>query len=109
LAKLKKKRNTIKKRLETSLDSTFFVSFVGEYVDIISKFVTATSKTTMTGVISGFLLDIDEKFYYLSDDGQVVSRAIKCEDVMAIEIVQQKTIHDIALERLEIVDKNDAN
>jgi hypothetical protein len=108
MAKVKKKCAT-KKRSESSLDSTFFVSFVGEYVDVISKFLSGSTKSTLTGVISGFLLDLDDKFYYLSDDGQTVSRAIKSEDVMAIEIVQQKTIHDIALEQLEIVDRNDAN
>ena len=83
----KKPQSKTTKKLMTKLDpstdpsSTFFLSFVGEYVEIICKGATTTTEIGVFPiVVNGYLLDLDEKHLYLSDDGQSVSRAVKKED-----------------------------
>lgn len=110
MKKIKKKQSKtkIQKIDDSSPTSTFFLSFVGEYVEIICKEISSTTEIgTIPLVINGFLLDIDDNYLYLSDDAQSVSRAIKKADYSVIEIVKQYNVLDEALKRVEIPDNPD--
>jgi hypothetical protein len=85
---------------ETSLESTFFASFVGEYVEIVCKVVGATKEITLPVVVNGFLLDIDDDFYYLSDNGTEVSKAVRKDGLIIIEVAKQKTPEEEILDNL---------
>ena len=100
MAKTKKKKR-IQPVDDSSPNSTFFLSFVGEYVEVVCKEITSTTEIGIIPlVVTGYLLDIDDKFLYLSDDAQNVSRAIKKSDYSVIEIVKQTTPEEEALNRM---------
>lgn len=97
---LKKKKAKKIKRLQpvkqsSIMDSTFFSVFIGEYVEIIAK-TGLTDKVPV--IVQGYLLDIDDDFYYLADDGNSVSRALKRSELCVIEIAKTKTLFDEILE-----------
>lgn len=105
---LKKKK--LAKREETSLDNTFFTTFIGEYVEVICSRGVTYQNETVPVVTSGFLLDVDNEFYYLSNDGQAVSAAVKKSDVSVMEIIQQKSYAEHVLEQTKIPqNKDDGN
>lgn len=99
--KASKKKKVIK-REETSLENTFFASFIGEYVEVICSRGISYNNNTVPVSTSGFLLDVDEEFYYLSQDGQSVSSAVKKVDVTVMEIVNQQSFATQVLQEVEV-------
>lgn len=87
---------------DTSPNSTFYASFIGEYVEIICK----QTRTLETGIfpviVSGYLLEIDDKHLYLSDDAQNIARLVKREDYITIEIAKEQTQEDYVLSTVSI-------
>lgn len=110
MKKRKVTKKKVAKRKETSLENTFFTTFIGEYVEVICNKGIHYNDHTVPVATSGFLLDVDEEFYYLSQDGQSVTSAVKKIDVTVIEIINQKTIEDQLLEQAKVPEnKEDGN
>ena len=85
----------------------FFMTFVGEFVSILSTMDKTAMVQTEEGIVEesiplvfqGYMLDMDDEYYYLGETQREVNRAIKKTSVNAIEIADQ---HD---EFSEILDK----
>lgn len=93
---MKKKKST---KDQTSLESTFFTSFVGEYIVIICKILGEHgSGLKLPVTVTGYLLDIDDDFYYLSDDGINVTRAVRKTEILTVEVHDEKTPEQEILE-----------
>lgn len=108
MKKKTKKKKQLQHHKDTSPQSTFFLSFVGEMVEIMCK---GSATTTEVGVfpviVQGYLLDIDDDHLYLSDDGQNIARAVKRQDYVAIEIVQQVTEMEEKLRNISVPEDRD--
>jgi len=111
--KAPKKKQTTVKNDDTSPKSTssFYLIFIGEYVEIICSGPSTTTEMGVFPIIAnGFLLDLDEKFLYLSDDAVTVARAIRRDNVVTVEIVKQVGPLEQALMDTEVPsDKNEGN
>lgn len=98
--KLYNMKKKLKKRKKPStIDSTFFSIFIGEYVEIVARH---SLTDTVPLVMEGYLLDMDDDFYYLSDDANSICRAIRKDDLSAIEIANTKTVFDELLKQTPI-------
>jgi hypothetical protein len=62
----------------------FWTTFIGEYVEILCKY--ETSERMPLSVI-GYLLDIDDIYYYIGAGPLQVESALKKEDVCFISII----------------------
>lgn len=103
MKKPRKKKKTIQLNDDSNPSSTFFLSFVGEYVELVCKnVITHTEVGVMPLIVTGYLLDVDETHLYLSDDMQNVVRAIKREDYAVIEIAKSMTDAERVLSELNI-------
>lgn len=107
MVKDKKSPEDIQLKNETSLDNVFFSTFVGENVEMICKGVNDVSANGIAFVIQGILLDIDEVYYYLSDDGNSIARAIKKSEVSFIEIAKSNNEYQRLLESFEVNGKKE--
>src|SRR5574343_512079 len=76
----------------------FFMTFVGEFVSVLSTMEHTAMMQTEEGmveetapmILQGYMLDMDEEYYYLGETQMNVSRAIKKSSVNAIEITDRK-------------------
>ena len=74
--------------------SAFFLSFVGEYVQVISSFQMAHPEE-MEGaglplMIEGFVLDADDDYIYLGPDPEEgIKQAIKKDFVVFVQALEQ--------------------
>jgi len=92
--------------------NVFFETFCGELVEIVQDFdITSSFKVDQEGhmqevrmpmTVSGFLMDIDDVFVYLSNDGAEVNQAIPMDTIKHIGIVEVKS------EMEEMLDEADA-
>lgn len=72
---------------------TFLLSFIGEYVNIVTDIMIAEYTNTEEGAVEqnapmvsrGFLLDIDSDYIYLGEDPFEVTQAIKKKRVVLIQ------------------------
>lgn len=90
-------------------DQLFFGVFVGELVEILCRQQTTTEIGVFPLVVSGYLLDVDRKYLYLSDDCKNIIRAVKRVDHVTIEIVKEESQIDSLLNALPIGTPEDAN
>ena len=83
---------------KTTRPESFFISFIGEYVQIITnvKFSNglAASKNSFDAanlplIIEGFLVDSDEMYVYLSPDNSEIKQAVKNDVIVYIHIPEQ--------------------
>jgi hypothetical protein len=71
--------------------SSFYLTFVGEYVQIITdvKFNSAGSPNKQAGaplIIEGILMDADDQYVYLSQDGSEIRQALKSDVIVYVQI-----------------------
>lgn len=84
-----------KKPPETTL---FFNIFVGEFVELTTKLYIKAMIDSDEGhtvqempvTIQGYLLDQDEKYFYIGDGPGAIETAVEIPTVAAITIVKQK-------------------
>ena len=94
--------------VERNEESLFFLTFIGEYVQVTSNLMTKKQIETDEGVgiletpitIVGYLLDEDDKYYYMGGRPDSVSDAIKKTSVKMIQIVEFKTELDEVLDSM---------
>lgn len=100
---------TTKRKKKTLDKSLFFLTFIGEYVqiklDLSSKMHAESNEGLVTEegplTLQGYLLDMDKNFYYLGGSPGSVTDAVKKIAVKHIRIVpveQPKTIFDDILD-----------
>lgn len=64
----------------------FWVTFVGEYVEVLCKFETPESGR-MPLAIKGYMLDVDDRFYYIGNSPLEVISAVNKDDVAYICVI----------------------
>lgn len=78
---------------------TFFETFAGEFLEIVQDFDVTTSfnmgehgpqEVRMPMTVTGFLMDSDGEFLYLSPDGEEINQALPIDSIKHIGIVELK-------------------
>ena len=95
---------------KTEPDS-FFLSFVGEFVQIITNMQftgapgarNAPEDAVLPLIVEGYVLDADETYTYLSPDGVEIKQAVRNDVIVFIQILD--TV-DEATELLESLPNN---
>jgi hypothetical protein len=99
-------------------NEVFFLTFVGEFVSLLTSMVRTESVTAEEGtveetiplVFQGYLLDADDDFFYLGDTPNEVNKVVKRAVVNALEITRQKDSFSDILDNVDIPDnKKDFN
>lgn len=85
---------------DTEFSNTFFLTFIGELVEIIGTLTDAQKEVSIK--IVGYILDVDKEFLYLGDTPEFINRAIKRNKVDLIEIINVEQEFTEILENLEI-------
>lgn len=75
-------------------NSVFFDTFIGEYVEIVlklkNKTIVSSPEETVERIgyvsFNGFLLDIDDVYYYIGETTTQIYRAVAIKDVVSISI-----------------------
>lgn len=86
------------------LNDLFWVTFMGEYVQILTRSRYETPEGNQMQ-IQGYMLDMDERFYYIGDNALEVKAAICKQDVSFISVIEDK---DPAMEMLEEWEPNES-
>lgn len=78
----------------------FFMSFVGEHVQIITNISFAgqqldsedsgPSSGPLPLIVEGIILDVDDRYIYLGTDEDEVSRAIRVSSVVMVQIKEDE-------------------
>jgi hypothetical protein len=112
-------RKKIKKETTTGPDyqelSLFFQTFVGEFVEVTTDIMIKTQIDTEEGIalqesplsIQGFLLDEDDKYYYLGSGPGEIEHAVKIENVKAIGIAKVKSVYDDVFDAMPDPEKDE--
>jgi hypothetical protein len=98
----------------------FFLAFGGEVVSITTTIKASetlqiedeTIQVDIPNTFEGYLLDMDEEYYYLGDTSNEVSRAVRKEYAVVIEVAKiqkTKTRFDAILDEMEEPDEKDYN
>jgi hypothetical protein len=96
---LKKKVNrTTDGKLE--INDTFFLSFVGELVEIAGSFYHGEAENAIK--THGYILDIDDEFYYLGDTPEEVTQALRRDRVIYIQVLTPANEYREILDQLEV-------
>lgn len=78
-------------------NTVLFDTFVGEYVKITFKTVITDGNLTIPMSANGYLLEEDGMYFYLGDDNEEVSFAIKKREIAMIEIIKEESMFDDVL------------
>ena len=90
-----------------------FDTFAGEFVEIVLGIEVPSSiniqedhhhELRMPLILNGFLMDIDDQFIYLSNNGEEVDQAFPVNELKHIQVIQLK---DAATEMLDMVEAPD--
>jgi len=84
----------------------FFQTFIGEYVLLLTKLKTTSIEHTEEGStestnlasFEGFILDVDDNFYYIGDDHQSVNKAIRKDQIVYIAITDPNSQYDTIMD-----------
>lgn len=82
------------------LNDTFFLSFVGELVEMAGSFYHGDGENAIKTM--GYILDMDDEFYYLGDDPEQISQAIRRDRVIWIQILTPENSYKEILDELEV-------
>lgn len=84
----------------------FFSTFLGEYVEILCRYETAADGKMM---LEGYLLDMDDDYYFVGHNPIEITAAIKKEDVSLVNIVNKVDPNVELLENMPIPDDEHEN
>lgn len=89
---MKKKENpkiigNVEEDAYNGLTETFFLTFIGELVEIAGSFFHGNEEHNIK--IAGFVLDVDDEYYYLGDTPEEINQAIRRDRVIYIQILEQ--------------------
>lgn len=86
--------------------SAFFLSFVGEFVQIITnvQFNSSGRKSSADAIIplvlEGYVLDADAEYVYLSPDGVDIKQAVKNNVIVCVQVTDGTNEADELLDSL---------
>jgi hypothetical protein len=91
--------------------NVFFLSFVGEFVQIITSMQFtgapgmrgASEDSVLPLIVEGYVLDADEDYTYLSADGIEIKQAVRNDVIVYIQVIEAV---DEATELLEALPNN---
>lgn len=89
--------------------SIFFDTFIGEYVEVLTKIITTKREETEDRLIQsnkpiilqGYMLDMDKEYYYLGNASDNIVSAIRKDEVVYVEIVDKKDELDLKLDDMD--------
>lgn len=92
-----------------SFTQLFHLTFIGEYVQLTTNMFTIVNEENdevltshkVPVTIDGYILDIDEDYYYLGTTPHEINKAIKKDVVIFIGIVENKNVYDEILDSLQ--------
>jgi hypothetical protein len=100
-------------------NNIFFEVFCGEFCEIVTNLEVTntinigddghTHDTRMPLTLGGFLMDVDDEYIYLSDDGENVNQAFPKCDLKNIRIVDINAEVDNMLDSIPEPDKGGYN
>jgi len=99
-----------------SNNDLFFATFIGEYVQVVTKLTTTFTQENEEGlithvnniIIDGFLLDQDDLYYYLGQTSDAISSTIKIDDVSIVNISPTPDIFREILDNAEIPENKES-
>ena len=92
--------------------SSFFLSFVGEYVQVITAFQMATEDSGETGlplIVEGVIMDADDSYIYMGSDTEGIRQAIRNDYVVFVQVLEKATELEEIFSSVPKVKKRDMN
>lgn len=83
---------------------TFFLAFVGEFIEIVARLSDENSEESIKTV--GYLLDYNDEYYFLGHTPEEISHCVKRSKVTLINTLNPDNLYQEILEDMEIP-KND--
>lgn len=91
------------------MDTTLFSeTFLGEYIEVIYNLKTVKGGFEPVALY-GFLLDVDEDYYFMGDDALAITIAIPKAHNPLIRIVAAKTQEETLLDDMDLPDPDRQN
>lgn len=84
----------------TELSETFFLTFIGEFVEVAGSFLHDNSEVPI--ILQGYILDTDKDYYFLGETSEEITSAIKKENVKYIKIINEEDPLKEALTQWEV-------
>lgn len=100
---------TTKKKSEPS---AFFLSFVGEYVQVITSFQMLTEENPETAlplIIEGVIMDADDTYIYMGSESDGIRQAIRSEHVVFVQQLDKADELEEVFSSMSKVKKRDMN
>lgn len=79
---------------------TFFLSFIGELVELAGSFYHGEQEAALKVV--GYILDMDDNYYYLGDTHEEITQAIKKDRVIYIQVLNPVNQFEEMLTQMEV-------
>lgn len=111
-----------KKTKDVQDSEVFLLSFVGEYVQVLTDFVLNASQVNETAdgalvsedtshplIVEGYMLDSDDCYIYLGPTSDQISQAIKKDRVIFIQVLENKDAFSTLMDSLNTKSKRDMN
>lgn len=91
---------------KNEFESLFALNFIGQEVEFLTSLRHRSTQENEEGIFAeespiafrGFLLDVDEQYYYIGSSADEISKAIKKTFVIGIELVKYKNQYDEILD-----------
>jgi hypothetical protein len=80
------KKSSKKPEETTELSETFFLTFIGELVEVAGSFYHENVEVPIT--IQGYILDTDKDYYFMGDTPEEITRAIRKDSVIYIQVIE---------------------
>ena len=95
-----------KKNINTEL----YLAFIGEFVEMATNVIVSRSEQNEDSVITsneplsiqGYLLDIDDEFYYIGSTPDGMSAVIRRENVMLMTITEEENLLEDILNSMDV-------
>lgn len=82
----------------TKDSETFFLTFVGEYVEVCGSFFHSSEEMAIR--VRGYLLDIDNTYLYLGDGPDEIEHAIRKDKVIWLQVITQNNEYQVILKEM---------
>lgn len=92
--------------------SAFFLSFVGEYVQVITAFQMLTEENPETAlplIVEGVIMDADDTYIYMGSEADGIRQAIRSEYVVFVQQLDKTSELEEIFSSVSKVKKRDMN
>jgi len=100
---------TTKRKTEPS---AFFLSFVGEYVQVITALQMLTEENpekALPLIVEGVIMDADESYIYMGSEAAGIKQAIKTDHVVFVQVLEKADEVEEIFSSINKVKKRDMN